>query len=86
VTVPNGVRSSVLRQAKVSIMSSALCNDSQHYPGMIDVTTMFCAGNDQGGVDSCQVCALHTRALYVVRATVVVLLCAPAMPASVDTN
>ncbi|XP_063292199.1 transmembrane protease serine 3-like [Pelobates fuscus] len=48
-----GQLSPVLREAKVHLINSAICNQSSHYPGMIS-PRMLCAGYLDGKVDSCQ--------------------------------
>ncbi|KAM5132194.1 transmembrane protease serine 3-like [Mantella aurantiaca] len=48
-----GQLSPVLREAKVHLISSNMCNQSSHYPGMIS-ERMLCAGYLDGKVDSCQ--------------------------------
>ncbi|XP_068099433.1 transmembrane protease serine 3-like isoform X2 [Hyperolius riggenbachi] len=48
-----GQLSPVLREAKVHLISSKVCNQSSHYPGMIS-ERMVCAGYLDGKVDSCQ--------------------------------
>ncbi|XP_053307500.1 transmembrane protease serine 3-like [Spea bombifrons] len=48
-----GQLSPVLREAKVHLISSHICNQSSHYPGMIS-SRMLCAGYPDGKVDSCQ--------------------------------
>ncbi|XP_063800081.1 transmembrane protease serine 3-like [Pseudophryne corroboree] len=48
-----GQLSPVLREAKVHLISSQICNQSSHYPGLI-TAQMLCAGYLDGKVDSCQ--------------------------------
>ncbi|CAJ0931647.1 unnamed protein product, partial [Ranitomeya imitator] len=45
--------SPVLREAKVHLISTELCNQSSYYPGLISAR-MLCAGYLDGKVDSCQ--------------------------------
>ncbi|XP_069598662.1 transmembrane protease serine 3-like [Ranitomeya imitator] len=48
-----GQLSPVLREAKVHLISTELCNQSSYYPGLISAR-MLCAGYLDGKVDSCQ--------------------------------
>uniref|UniRef100_A0A8C4JDF8 Transmembrane serine protease 12 n=1 Tax=Dromaius novaehollandiae TaxID=8790 RepID=A0A8C4JDF8_DRONO len=44
---------SVLKEAKVEIIPSDVCNAFNSYGGLID-SNMICAGSESGGIDSCQ--------------------------------
>lgn len=50
----NGATSPVLHEANVPIVSNPVCNDQNHYDGLVD-DTMICAGFEQGDKDTCQV-------------------------------
>ncbi len=47
-----GTPSDVLKAAGVGILNDVYCRES--YPGLIEPSTMFCAGFAQGGTDACQ--------------------------------
>lgn len=48
------VTPNTLRAVVVPLMNNTVCNDGKHYHGLID-DSAICAGEDQGGKDSCQV-------------------------------
>lgn len=49
----NGAGSSVLREARMPIISRRDCNHRQSYNGFIE-NTMLCAGHMEGGIDACK--------------------------------
>lgn len=49
-----GTQANVLQEAHVPIISDAVCNGPDYYDNQV-TTTMFCAGYEKGGTDSCQV-------------------------------
>ncbi|XP_030227329.1 serine protease hepsin isoform X1 [Gadus morhua] len=50
----NGHQANVLQEANVPIISDTTCNAPDYYDNQI-TTSMFCAGFEKGGTDSCQV-------------------------------
>ncbi|NXL49711.1 TMPSC protease, partial [Podilymbus podiceps] len=52
-TEEKGKTSAVLKEAKVEIIPSSVCNDSDAYGGLVN-TNMICAGSRSGGTDTCQ--------------------------------
>jgi len=53
-----GVQADVLQEVNVPIISDAVCNAPDYYDNQI-TTSMFCAGYEKGGTDSCQVRVMH---------------------------
>ncbi|NXV08700.1 ACRO protein, partial [Cettia cetti] len=51
--LPNGMRM-VLRESKVHLMDTELCNSSPWYAGAVHADNL-CAGYPHGGIDTCQV-------------------------------
>jgi len=49
-----GTQANVLQEAHVPIISDTVCNGPDYYDNQV-TTTMFCAGYEKGGTDSCQV-------------------------------
>ncbi|NWH58935.1 TMPSC protease, partial [Geococcyx californianus] len=52
-TKEKGKMSPVLKEARVEIIPSSICNSSASYGGMVN-KNMICAGSTLGGTDSCQ--------------------------------
>ncbi|NXX95306.1 TMPSC protease, partial [Centropus bengalensis] len=52
-TAEKGTMSPVLKEARVEIIPSSVCNSSAAYGGLID-NNMICAGSPFGGTDTCQ--------------------------------
>lgn len=50
--------SSHLLNARVFLISNERCSAPHVYGSVLD-NSMFCAGTLQGGIDSCQVCAMN---------------------------
>uniref|UniRef100_A0A8C4U724 Peptidase S1 domain-containing protein n=1 Tax=Falco tinnunculus TaxID=100819 RepID=A0A8C4U724_FALTI len=52
-TVEKGKTSAVLKEARVEIIPSSICNSSDAYGGLVN-NNMLCAGSRSGGTDACQ--------------------------------
>lgn len=50
----SGTQAAILQEAHIPIISDAVCNAPDYYDNQV-TTTMFCAGYEKGGTDSCQV-------------------------------
>lgn len=50
----SGTQATILQEAHIPIISDAVCNAPDYYDNQV-TTTMFCAGYEKGGTDSCQV-------------------------------
>ncbi|XP_027648640.2 transmembrane protease serine 12 [Falco cherrug] len=48
-----GKTSAVLKEARVEIIPSSVCNSSDAYGGLVN-NNMLCAGSRSGGTDACQ--------------------------------
>ncbi|KFV42608.1 Transmembrane protease serine 12, partial [Gavia stellata] len=52
-TAEKGKTSAVLKEARVEIIPSSVCNSSDAYGGLVN-HNMICAGSRSGGIDTCQ--------------------------------